>query len=153
MGSKKVQAPFPRALCAGRKPLLKDIPLGRINETRKGQDMAALFTRLSCYSEPPRPARRKARRQIADAEVLVSSSNGQEAIARIGDASTHGCSLAVEAEWLRTGRFVSLLLDDAEPLQALVRWVRDGRAGLEFLRPLPPGQGAWQDLADSAPGI
>jgi hypothetical protein len=47
---------------------------------------------------------------------------------------------------------VALRLDDAEPLQAVVRWVRDGRAGLEFLRPLPPVPGPWQDLADSGLG-
>ena len=114
--------------------------------------MAANFQRLSCYSEPPRPARRKAQRKLADAAVLVSSTSGQDATARIGDASTHGCSLVIDAEWLRAGRFVALRLDDADPLQAVVRWVRDGRAGLEFLRPLPPVPGPWQDLADSGLG-
>ena len=114
--------------------------------------MAANIERLSCFSDMPAPTRRKAHRRLVDATVTVLTASGDEAAARVGDASTHGCSLTVDAGWLRNGRFVTLLLDDAEPLQAIVRWVRDGRAGLEFLRPLPAGSGAWQDLADSGWG-
>ena len=134
------------------KPLLKDKRLGHGKQTRKGQDMAAIFKRLSCYSEPARPSRRKVSRNPADAAVMVTNAAGQSAPARIADASTHGCSLVIEMDWLKTGRFVTLLLDDAEPLPAVVRWLRDGRAGLEFLRPLPPGPGPWQDIADNAWG-
>ena len=68
----------------------------------------------------------------------------------IADLSTHGCCLRSEADWLRLGSFVSISLGEDEPgLQAIVRWVRDGACGLEFLRPVPSDRPEWHELMDS----
>lgn len=52
------------------------------------------------------------------------------------DVSIFGCALESDATWLRGGMFLSLVLAESWSIQALVRWVRGGRAGVEFLRPI-----------------
>ena len=54
----------------------------------------------------------------------------------IQDISVHGCHLETDAGWMRLGQFVSLRLSSDWTIQAVVRWVRDHRAGVEFLRPI-----------------
>ncbi len=54
----------------------------------------------------------------------------------IQDISVHGCHLETDAGWMRLGQFVSLRLSSDWTIQAVVRWVHDHRAGVEFLRPI-----------------
>ena len=101
--------------------------------------MSLSFLRLARlpFGEAARPERRKAQRQSADCPVFVISSAGERSEARLHDISPHGCNLSSEAEWLRLGKFVTLRLDEERSLPAIVRWARDGVAGVEFLRPIP----------------
>jgi hypothetical protein len=39
-----------------------------------------------------------------------------------------------EADWLRTGIFITVQLSADWSLQAIVRWARNGTGGVEFLR-------------------
>ena len=110
--------------------------------------MATKFLRLGSESDSPTRRRRKVERARAQAEARLASSRGDEATVWLGDASTHGCSVRCDADWLRTGRFVTVALGVDEPVQAVVRWVRDGVAGLEFLRPLSPTMLEWKRLIE-----
>ena len=67
----------------------------------------------------------------------------------INNVSPHGCNIKGDADWLRMGSFVGVSLGAGQPLQAIVRWLRDGSAGLEFLRPVPADNAPWQELINS----
>jgi PilZ domain len=84
----------------------------------------------------PVPQTRRATRLRSHARAMVRSSHGDRAKALVRDVSVHGCSLETEANWLRMGQFVSLRLSSEWSIQAIVRWVRDHRVGVEFLRPI-----------------
>jgi len=78
----------------------------------------------------------------------VRFTNGTNREMQLGDLSTHGCRVDGEVEGFRVGRFVSVGLDETSMLQAVVRWVRNNAAGMEFLRPIPPERTEWHDLMD-----
>ncbi|WP_367183277.1 PilZ domain-containing protein [Novosphingobium sp.] len=82
---------------------------------------------------------RRAMRQSASAAVLVSSSHGNSISARLNDISTYGCNVVADADWMRCGMFVSIQLTAEKSVQAIVRWIRSGSCGVEFLRPIPDG--------------
>ncbi|WP_088310110.1 PilZ domain-containing protein [Novosphingobium sp. B 225] len=87
--------------------------------------------------ESPRPQTRKAARRPAHGLVVVRSSHGDRTTARLNDFSAFGCNLISDAAWLRMGGFIAIRLSDEVTVQAIVRWIRDGACGVEFLRPLP----------------
>ena len=70
----------------------------------------------------------------ASARVIVRSSHGDSGDARLGNVSTFGCALQCDASWLRTGLFVEIVLNDEWKVSGILRWVRGGKAGAEFLR-------------------
>jgi hypothetical protein len=114
--------------------------------------MSTKLARLPATSEEPGAERRQFPRHEAWATAMLRSSHGEETEANIADVSTHGCCIKCEAEWLRTGSFVSIGLEDEPPLQAIIRWVRDGATGMEFLRPIPPERTEWHALLESSFG-
>ena len=110
-------------------------------------------TRLIAVSGEVIPERRRAPRQAACATARLRSTYGDETEVMLADISIHGCSIRSEASWLRSGSFVSIKLEEDPPLQAIVRWVRNGAAGLEFVHPLSSEHLEWRALTsgDSAP--
>ena len=132
-------------------PDVKDTWLVRYEANlSNGSGMSAVFDRLSLYQKSRRPARRKvSRTRVKARAVLISGENERRAIA-ICDVSPHGCSIRGEALALRAGRFVGIELGADAPIQALVRWVNDEEAGLEFLRPVPADRTDWQLLINPA---
>lgn len=87
--------------------------------------------------ESARPLTRKAARRPAHGVVVVRSSHGDRTTARLADFSAFGCNIITDAAWLRIGGFIALRLSDEVTVQAIVRWIRNGSCGVEFLRPLP----------------
>ncbi|MFM5894391.1 MAG: PilZ domain-containing protein [Novosphingobium sp.] len=81
-----------------------------------------------------RPNTRRTTRRIAGTVATVRTAGGERCRARIRDVSVFGCSVVTEADWLRTGIFVTLQLSPEWSIQAIVRWARDGTGGVEFLR-------------------
>ena len=81
-----------------------------------------------------RPNTRRTARRIAGAVATVRTAGGERCRARIRDVSVFGCSIVTEADWLRTGIFVTLQLTPEWSIQAIVRWARDRVGGVEFLR-------------------
>lgn len=86
---------------------------------------------------------------MVEIEALVASVHGQSSSMGIGDISAHGCCLSSDADWLRIGGFLSIAAEVGPPLEGIVRWLRDGRAGVEFLRPVPPAYREWHELIES----
>ena len=84
-----------------------------------------------------RPMTRKATRRKVQAMVVVRSSQGERATARLRDFTIFGCNIVCEAAWLRVGGFISVRLNSELTVQAIVRWIRGTSSGIEFLRPLP----------------
>lgn len=87
-------------------------------------------------AEQPRPNTRRVTRRIAEAIATVKGSQGSRSRARVRDVSIFGCSLASDADWLRTGMFVSVQVAADWTIHAVVRWARNGVCGVEFLRPI-----------------
>ncbi|WP_309623864.1 PilZ domain-containing protein [Novosphingobium sp.] len=87
-------------------------------------------------AEQARPNTRRASRRISEAVATVRSTHGHRSRARLRDISVFGCSLACDADWLRTGMFISVEVTSDWTIQAVVRWARDGICGVEFLRPI-----------------
>ncbi|PKB25640.1 PilZ domain-containing protein [Novosphingobium kunmingense] len=85
----------------------------------------------------PRPLTRRVDRQTARGEIIVQSAHGHSAAARLNDISIYGCNILAEADWMRCGMFVSIRLSADRSIQAIVRWIRDGSCGVEFLRAIP----------------
>ncbi|MFM5949030.1 MAG: PilZ domain-containing protein [Novosphingobium sp.] len=98
--------------------------------------MAAKLKLESVSSRQVRPQTRRVQRLFAHSRVAIRSSHGDRTKGRIRDVSIFGCSLECDAPWLRTGTFVGIAITAEWTIQAVVRWIRDGRAGVEFLRPI-----------------
>lgn len=92
------------------------------------------------------PNRREFSRYSVKAEVEVANAAGTKAAMSVEDLSSHGCSIKGEVDWLRLGMILSIVLEHEPPMQAITRWVRDGKAGVEFFRPLNAAQTDWQAL-------
>lgn len=92
--------------------------------------------------------RRRSPRAIVEVEATVISSRGESANMTIANVSIHGCNINGAADWLRLGGFVAVQLNEGEPMNAIVRWVRAESAGLEFLRSVPAGHAVWHQLID-----
>jgi PilZ domain len=86
-----------------------------------------------------RPNTRRSTRRIAGTVATVRTAGGERCRARIRDVSVFGCSIVTEADWLRTGIFVTIQLSPEWSIQAIVRWARDGTGGVEFLRAISEG--------------
>ena len=115
--------------------------------------MVTLLARIGAIGEAVLPARRKAHRALVQAQARITSSRGDSAEMTIGNVSTHGCNIRGEAAWLRLGSFVGVSLSDGPMLLGIIRWVRDGSAGLEFMRPVSPGNKPWNNLINSISDI
>lgn len=100
----------------------------------RGRNMAAKLQLESAAVKPPHKEKRRISRFLASSRVLVRSSHGDSCKAQLKDVSIFGCLLQTNAEWLRTGMFVSINLSSDWSIQAIVRWARNGSAGVEFLR-------------------
>ena len=111
--------------------------------------MSGQLARLQSLPSDTRPERRKVSRYPTEVTALLRAASGDQAEVRIADVSTHGCSVRGEAAWLRVGIFLSIGFDEEPGLQAVVRWIRDGSAGMEFLRPVPPESKEWHALINS----
>ena len=80
-----------------------------------------------------RRSRRAVRRQ-SDLIVSVTVSSGEQAEAAVRNVSTFGCNLQSNVPWLRLGRFITIGFEGERAIKGIVRWVRDGFVGIEFLR-------------------
>ena len=98
--------------------------------------MSATLKNQERLQSAPRPLTRRVERRPSNASVLVQSSHGDHVKARLRDISIFGCNLLSDADWLRMGQFLSIRPPASEPIQAIVRWVRGGSCGVEFLRPI-----------------
>jgi hypothetical protein len=98
--------------------------------------VAAKLKLESVSSRSPRPNTRRVSRIFARSRVAIQSSHGDRSKADIRDVSTFGCALDCDAGWLRPGMFIGIALGPEWTIQAVVRWVREGHAGTEFLRPI-----------------
>lgn len=96
--------------------------------------------------------RRRETRHPAWASAHIANSAGQSQGVALADVSEHGCAIKGDAGWLRTGGFVSIRIGEQPSLQGIIRWIRDGAAGMEFLRPIPPERIEWHDLMDVSLG-
>ena len=92
------------------------------------------------------PNRRETSRYQVAAQVKVTNGAGSNVTMSVEDISSHGCSIRGEVQWLRLGMILSIVLEDEPAVQAIIRWVRDGRAGMEFFRPITAAQTGWQAL-------
>ncbi len=68
---------------------------------------------------------------------------------QLAEVSLHGCRIQTQEPWLRVGGFVSIYISQGEKLQSIVRWCRDGAAGMEFLHAIPAQYTEWHDLMDA----
>ena len=101
--------------------------------------------------EEARRARTEARRvarRLSSIEVTIASAQGAETPVVIRDISTHGCSIGWNADWMKPGGFVYLRAAGGAAVTGIVRWTREGAAGIEFVRPLAPGGGGLASLID-----
>ena len=111
--------------------------------------MSAVFARLNAVYDAVLPRRRKVARQAAWATATLRLGDGESSEVSLADISTHGLRIKGDLTWLRAGQFVSIAIEPEPALQAIVRWVRDGEAGMEFLRPIPAERAEWHALIDS----
>lgn len=110
--------------------------------------MANMIARLWPLPEIIRPNRRKASRRTANAAASITTMNGDTSNGFLSDVSTNGCCFLSESQILRIGQFVSIAPEEGKPVQAIVRWIRDSKAGMEFLRPLGPDHEDWLNQFD-----
>lgn len=113
--------------------------------------MSPKIARLGSAPDQAGAERRQYPRHSAWGTAKLVSSHGDETQAALVDVSTHGCCVKSDVPWLRAGSFLSIGIEEDEEsrLQAIVRWVRDGSAGMEFLHPIPPERSEWHALMDS----
>jgi hypothetical protein len=83
------------------------------------------------------PDRRKAARRRVKTDAVLETMKGDRIEGVIADLSMLGCAVKGPIDDLGISRFVSFAIKGEPPLQGIVRWVRDGSAGIEFLQPVP----------------
>ncbi len=115
--------------------------------------MVRILAGIGAIREAMLRGQRKVHRSRVHANALVTSSRGDSAALTIANVSTHGCNVRGYAPWLRIGSFVGVALEDTPMLLAIVRWTREGTAGLEFMRPVTPGNKPWHDLINSKSNV
>jgi len=115
--------------------------------------MRAQLARLPVISAESRSERRRVSRIPAEVNALMLSSHGERACVKLADVSSHGCSVTGHVGWLRAGSFVSIGFSEGTGLRAIVRWLRDDAAGMEFLQPVPRERTEWHALIDSPFGL
>jgi hypothetical protein len=81
-------------------------------------------------------------------DAQIENARGESVKVLLAEVSLHGCRIQADEPWLRVGGFVSIRIEHGAQLQAIVRWVREGAAGMEFLRPIPFEYSEWHDLMD-----
>jgi hypothetical protein len=96
--------------------------------------------------------RRRETRHPAWTTANVENASGARHGVILADVSEHGCAIKGEPGWLRAGGFVSIRIGEEPALQGIVRWIRDGAAGMEFLRPIPADRHEWHDLMNASLG-
>ncbi len=105
--------------------------------------MTRILARLPNSSEYPegsdRPRTRKeARREPKGVGATISAPDG-DFKSPVKDISLHGCRI-VDGGLLRMGQFVKIGVTGHRPVTGIVRWVREGYAGIEFMSPV-----SWDD--------
>jgi len=80
--------------------------------------------------DPHEPVERSARRHVS-LQALITRQGGKVAEVRMLDLSHDGCGIETPVE-LIPGEPISLSVSGHGSLPTLVRWYRDGRAGLHF---------------------
>lgn len=115
--------------------------------------MTVKLARLQSIPEDAALKRRQARRREPRFEAwfdaTLETAHGDRADIRIAEVSLHGCRIKADLSWIRTGAFVSIAAEGGRKLHAIIRWVREDSAGIEFLRPVPRECTEWHDLMDA----
>ncbi|WP_156840498.1 PilZ domain-containing protein [Novosphingobium aquimarinum] len=93
--------------------------------------------------------RRREPRFNAVSDATITNMTGKTASTLLIDISLHGACIRCDAAWLRPGSFVKIAITEDDELDAVVRWVRDGSAGMEFLNPVPANREAWRAMMDA----
>lgn len=66
----------------------------------------------------------------------LRTGRGRPYSVEVVDLSESGCRINERSAWLRAPSEVTIRIGALESLDATIRWVRDGQAGLEFRRPI-----------------
>ncbi len=109
-------------------------------------DMPKLFG--AAEARRARTEARRVARTRASIDVTIASAQGPEMTVIIRDISAYGCSIGPSADWMKPGGFVSLRPRGEAGVTGIVRWIRDGAAGIEFVRPLSLGGGGLAGLIE-----
>lgn len=108
--------------------------------------MTTPLPRLPALAE--RANRRREPRGTVSLSAILAFPSGRTAPGILADVSLHGCSIRTADDWLRPGSFVKVGFDEESMLGAIVRWVRDGAAGMEFIGPVPAERREWHAIAE-----
>ncbi|MCI4588757.1 PilZ domain-containing protein [Sphingobium sp. BYY-5] len=87
-------------------------------------------------SRDPSVEQRRASRELVDM-VSHATVRGRNQGIRIINISALGLMCRTEGECL-TGERITVWLPVVKDYPAEIRWVQDGRAGMEFVEPIPP---------------
>lgn len=91
-------------------------------------------------SRPGQQSRfRKEARRTTKSDVGIDAGGGDWRIFPLSDLSPYGCNVHFADGTFRIGQFLSLKFAETGKVQGIVRWMRDGKVGVEFARPLPAG--------------
>jgi len=104
--------------------------------------------RTADLTSPTELDRRRSERAERVATARLATAGKAPCEAQVTDVSLYGCCVETRADWLRPGRFVGIALGDGPALESIVRWSRDGFAGLELLRAIPGDRQDWLALIE-----
>ena len=110
--------------------------------------MNAPLARLTPAASATGAERRRAPRFTAWHPARLQARQGRFEEVLLTDVSTHGCCVRSDSPNLRVGAILAIGVGEHPMLPAMVRWVRDGSAGMEFLRPIPHEREEWHYLMD-----
>jgi hypothetical protein len=99
---------------------------------------------MTCVDTDRRREQREPRSTLASVVMAGKAPAG----ALLTDVSLYGCCVETTTDWLRPGRCIAIGLAGGHSLDSIVRWSRDGLAGLELLRPVTAEQLEWLALID-----
>lgn len=81
-------------------------------------------------------SRRQGARLALNVGATFRTASGKTTKSVVRNLSADGCTIEMGKSRLEPGTTVQLFLEGFEALEGSIRWVRDGRAGIRFARPL-----------------
>ena len=100
-------------------------------------EQAASLPRMPPTEDYKATERRRDARSTVPTDAEIEVDPGALTEAKIASLSIHGCEVRNAPHDIHVGQFIAIRLAGLARISGIVRWARDGSAGVEFAHAIP----------------